>query len=341
MKDIDYRVLIVVPCLNEAQHIGPLAAQLSRAAARLRGLVVVADGGSTDGTVATVEAISARDTLVRLLHNPQRIQSAALNRAVAAYGDDASYLIRVDAHGVYPDDFCDRLLEEVEAIEADSVVVPMLTAGTGFVQGAIAEVQNSKLGTGGSKHRAGSNGEWVDHGHHALMRVDAFRAIGGYDETFSHNEDAELDFRLRQAGFRIWLSGRTQMTYHPRSTLGALYRQYLNYGRGRARNVLKHRVVPKLRQLVPLSVFPAACLLPLALMHWSAALPFVLWASACLVGGAALAIRSRKTGLVLAGISAMVMHFAWSLGFWRELAIRLPERLRATRRVAATPRGAA
>ena len=33
------------------------------------------------------------------------------------------------------------------------------------------------------------------------MRIAAFRGVGGYDESFSHNEDAELDYRLRQAGY--------------------------------------------------------------------------------------------------------------------------------------------
>ena len=65
----------------------------------------------------------------------------------------------------------------------DSVVVSMLTSGSGAVQKAVAAAQNSKLGTGGSKHRHLSAGEWVDHGHHALMRISAFTAVGGYDET--------------------------------------------------------------------------------------------------------------------------------------------------------------
>ena len=41
------------------------------------------------------------------------------------------------------------------------------------------------------------------------MRIAAFRAVGGYDESFSHNEDAELDYRLRQAGYRIWMTDKT------------------------------------------------------------------------------------------------------------------------------------
>jgi len=311
--------LIVIPCLNEAAHIGALLGQLCPAAARLGARIVVADGGSTDGTLAIVGEIAAKDPRVILLHNKRRIQSAAINLAVGTFGEGAEYLIRIDAHGGYPDDYCDRLLEEALATSADSVVVSMLTSGSGTVQKSVAAAQNSKLGTGGSKHRHLSAGEWVDHGHHALMRISAFGAVGGYDETFSHNEDAELDYRLRQAGYKIWMSGKTQMVYYPRASLKGLYFQYLGYGRGRAKNVLKHRVIPKVRQMVPLLVFPVVLLAAFSFVHWLAAVPLLLWASVCQGYGLWTAIRQRNADIALAGVSAMVMHLGWSVGFWLQL----------------------
>ncbi|CDX40696.1 Succinoglycan biosynthesis protein exoA [Mesorhizobium sp. ORS 3359] len=319
MTQANPSILIVIPCLNEAAHIGGLLDQLRPAAARLGGRIVVADGGSSDGTQAIVENIVAKDPRVILLANPKRLQSAAINLAVATLGEGADYLIRIDAHGDYPDDYCDRLVEEALATGADSVVVSMLTAGTGAVQKAVAAAQNSKLGTGGSKHRHMSEGEWVDHGHHALMRIAAFSHAGGYDESFSHNEDAELDYRLRQAGYRIWMSGRTHMVYYPRSSLKSLYLQYLGYGRGRARNVLKHRMVPKVRQMVPLLVAPVVLLALFSFVHWLAAVPFLLWAAVCLGYGLVTAVRQRNASIALAGVSAMVMHFGWSVGFWQQL----------------------
>ncbi|MHB2264594.1 glycosyltransferase family 2 protein [Aliihoeflea sp. PC F10.4] len=313
------RVLIVIPCLNEEQHIGPLLSWLLPVAVRLDALVVVADGGSTDETRSIAASAAADDERVVLLENPKRLQSAAINLAVERFANGAEYLIRIDAHGGYPPDFCDRLIEDADAVDADSVVVSMETSGDGTVQRANAAAQNSRLGTGGSKHRHAAQGQWIDHGHHALMRISAFRAVGGYDETFSHNEDAELDHRLRAAGFRIWLTGATRMTYYPRVTWTSLFRQYFAYGRGRARNVLKHRVVPGARQLAPLLVFPAALFSAFTFIHWIALVPIAAWAGICLAYGLATALRERTPQLALMGVSIMVMHLAWSAGFWREL----------------------
>lgn len=310
------KCLVVIPCLDEAGHIVGLIDVLRRTDTARERTIVVADGGSTDGTVGEVRHLAAADPRIRLLDNPLRIQSAGINRAVATFGDGFEYMIRVDAHGRYPDDYCDRLIEEAEATGADSVVVAMRTESSRPLGRAAALAQNSRLGNGGARHRSGAAGHWTDHGHHALMRVAAFRAVGGYDETFSHNEDAELDHRLRAAGHRIWMTAKTVMTYYPRDSFAGLFRQYLGYGRGRAMNIRKHRVVPKLRQMLPAAVLPVAVGAALAAIHWWAAVPFVLWALICLGYGIVLGLGQRSLTAPLAGLSAMVMHFAWSAGFW-------------------------
>lgn len=315
--------LIVIPCLDEAGYIEELITSLISQTANLDVQIIVADGGSVDGSQAIVERVTSRsDGKVVLLHNPKRLQSAALNLALKEYGSACKYVIRIDAHGTYPEDFCQQLLAEAEKMSADAVVVSMNTVGYDPVSSASAVVQNSRLGNGGSKHRTQSTGQWIDHGHHALIRVAAFNAIGGYDEAFSHNEDAELDYRLGEAGYRIWLTAKTGMTYHPRSSLSALFRQYLNYGKGRARNLLKHKVWPKARQNLPLLVFPAVALIGLQpVLGGLALLPALFWASVCMGFGLVVAVRTSQPNLILAGVSAIVMHLAWSLGFWLQLLL--------------------
>jgi succinoglycan biosynthesis protein ExoA len=315
----DVRSLIIIPCLNEAKHIEALIAKLGRAIDELDARIVVADGGSTDGTQAIVERIASSDSRVLLIDNPKRLQSAALNLAVMQLGFDYDYLIRIDAHGDYPLDYCQKLVEEAVDKQADSVVVAMRTMGFSAFQKATAVAQNSKLGNGGSKHREGAKGHWAEHGHHALMRTAAFEAVGGYDETFSHNEDAELDYRLKKAGYTIWLTDKTAMTYYPRSSIGTLFRQYLGYGRGRARNIMKHGSMPSLRQMLPLAVVPIFVGAFLAILNWIAVIPVGLWAFACVGYGFWIALGQKNPYGPLAAVSAMVMHFAWSAGFWLEI----------------------
>lgn len=320
----DYEPLIVVPCLNEAAHIGVVLEQLRRTIARVGGRIVVVDGGSVDGTFDIVEKHANLCPGINLIRNPQRIQSAGLNMAVKRFGNSATHLIRIDAHCSYSEDFCDLLLQEARSVYADCIVVSMAAQGHNRIQRINAAVQNSVIGNGGSKHRLRPQAGYVDHGHHALIKLAAFRAVGGYDPSFTHNEDAELDYRLNKAGYRLWLTSKTVVTYYPRGTLRALAQQYFNYGKGRASNLMKHRIIPRLRQAKVMLVLPAVLVAGLSGFSFIFAVPALIWVCVCLGAGVAMVIRTRQPDLLLSGISAMLMHFSWSLGFWQRVIARLP-----------------
>jgi len=311
-------LLIVIPCLNEERHLPGLLAWLRADPAAADARIVVADGGSTDASAEIVRRAAEEDARVVLLENPKRLQSAGVNLAVARYGDGAECFVRVDAHAGYPPDFLSQLLDAYRESGAQSVVISMRAAGDACFQRAAAAAQNSVLGAGGSAHRKGGARRWIDHGHHALFNTEAFRAAGGYDESFSHNEDAEFDTRLTARGGKILLAADVLIDYYPRRTARALARQYYAYGAGRARTARKHAAPLKPRQLLPLAVAPAlalACLTPLTL--WAAA-PAGAWLTLTLGYGAVLGARERNVCAIACGVPAAIMHAAWSIGFLRQ-----------------------
>lgn len=324
MTKTNDKTLIIIPCLNEENYIEPLIEQLNQDTNDLNVEIIIADGGSTDETIEIAKNLESEFDHIHLLNNPKKIQSAAINLAVETYGENAEYLIRIDAHADYPSDFCQTLLEEADETKAESVVIAMETSGKSEIQEAVAYAQNSVIGNGGSAHRnAESEGKFVDHGHHALMNIKAFTDIGGYDETFTHNEDAELDKRLSDAGYKIWLTDKTYCTYYPRDNFWALFKQYKNYGYGRAKTIIKHNLKPKPRQLAPAAVLPAL-IIAFLFTEFSLifALPIVFWALLCLGYGYYLGHKADKPHVcVWSGLAAMTMHIGWSIGFWYMLSL--------------------
>ena len=309
-------VLVVIPCLNERDTLPDVLSSILADDGIGSAIVAVVDGGSTDGTREWIDAFAKTHSRVVVLDNPRRLQSAAVNLAAEALGDGAAWLARVDAHCRYPSGFVSSLVASAAQQGADAVATPMVTDAHGCFQRAVAAAQNSRLGTGGSAHRHAGEGGWIDHGHHALIHMQRFRAIGGYDESFAANEDAEFDMRFKKAGGRIWLSGGQPITYYPRSSMSALFRQYLKYGAGRARTLLLHRARPRLRQLLPVAVAPAAALVLVSPLYGPLGIPALAWGGLCLIYGALIAVRLKDGCAIGAGIAAMIMHFAWSLGFW-------------------------
>jgi len=311
-------VTIVVPALNEARYIESCLSSLVAQCAAGRHEILVMDGGSRDATRAIVSAFCEHHASVILYDNPKRLQSAALNLGARLAAAHSTIMIRADAHAHYAQDFVSSCVSAMVQTGATSVVVPMRTQALpgAFLQRAIAAAQSSRLGNGGAAHRANPVSGFVEHGHHAAFNLPFFRALGGYDESFTHNEDAELDVRARKAGGGVWMCAEQAVLYYPRDRLNRLALQYYRHGSGRARTLRKHKLTPKLRQVVPLGAL-AGCVAGVA------AAPFVpadaslalAYPAICLTWGISEAIKRRDPSLVFAGLALMTMHLSWAAGF--------------------------
>jgi len=312
-------VLAVIPCLNEVDHIELTLKQMKED--RCIDLIIVADGGSTDGSLKIIDEYTSSFDKIHLIHNIAKIQSTGINLAVKQYSQDFKWLLRIDAHCIYPDNYATTLLQAAKDQKADCVVVPMLTIGEDGFQGAVSAAQNSVLGTGGSSHRHDDNSRFVDHGHHALMKLNFFQKAGGYCEAMPCNEDAELDYRMTNHGAKIWLESNAAIKYFPRSTPKSLWIQYFRYGVGRACNLQRHRMRPRLRQVLPLAVPIATILLVITPIHWTFSVPLLTWLFICIIFGAVIGSRQGGKWKLLSGFAAAIMHLAWGLGFiWQFLS---------------------
>jgi succinoglycan biosynthesis protein ExoA len=316
-------VSIVVPVLNEEDYIVPcLSSLLAQGAYWADGSefeIIVIDGGSTDRTREMVANLQMTHPAIRLAHNPKRLQSAAMNLAARIASPRATILLRADGHAVYPPDFLATCVKELINTGVESVVVPMVTKGDGGFQHAVAAAQNGLIGNGGSAHRQASESHFVEHGHHAAFTRNSFLAIGGYNETFSHNEDAEYDHRVSLAGGRIWMCGNVTLSYFPRRDPWGLAKQYFHHGAGRARTLMLHQMRPRLRQMLPLVIlFGTSGGLAVSWVDaWFVLFPLA-YCLLCLGWGVVEALRQRDPWMLAIGPAAIIMHLSWAAGFvWR------------------------
>jgi len=322
-----HEILVAIPVFNEEAHIEACVRSLMVGDERLRSAeFVVVDGGSTDRTRSIVSDLHDEFPNLRLAHNPKKLQSAAVNLAAREFGAGRRILVRCDAHAIYPEGYVTSVADSLSQRGVASVVVPMDAVGKTCFQSANAWIVDTPLGSGGSAHRGGRKSMFVDHGHHAGFDLKTFLDAGGYDESFSHNEDAEFDKRLKDAGGRIFLDADIRLAYLPRAKASALAKQYFNYGKGRARTILKHGEKPKLRQMIPPATL-AGCMLGLAIT------PFTLWGlilpggylAALALASVAVAVKHRSACGLLAGAASAIMHMSWAAGFFRQIVFGSPK----------------
>jgi glycosyltransferase involved in cell wall biosynthesis len=294
--------------------------------------VLVVDGRSTDATREIVGRLAADDPRVRLLDNPSRYQSAGMNVAIRASRGDV--IVRMDAHAEYADDFVEasvRALRVSGAMNAGGAARPK---AKGFFQRAVCAALGSPLGVGGSKYRNADNEGYVESVWGGAFRREVFEIAGMYDPKAITNEDAELNQRIIEAGFAIYLSKDVVAYYYPRSSLGGLLRQYHSYGKGRARTVLARGKLLSLRPVIPFVTVTAFA----ALGGLSVAVPAVsplLAALACVYGAAVVAeaVRvARRDSFALLPLLVIVfpaIHAAHGVGFWSGLLAHIGSKLGA------------
>jgi succinoglycan biosynthesis protein ExoA len=318
-------VTVVLPCLNEAAYVEAcVRTVLGQDYPADRMEVLVADGGSDDGTLAILARLAEGDGRLRVIANPRRIQSAGLNEAIrAARG---SVVVRMDVHCEYAPDYVRRCVEVLEATGADNVGGAQRPRAATRFQRLLAMALGSPLAVGGARYRSSGNEGQVDTVFLGAFRRSVFERVGLYDPAAVTNEDAELNQRILAAGGRIHLSRSIVVHYFPRETLGRLARQYYGYGRGRARTLCKHRGLPSWRPLAPFALVMAMAAMALVPALGPLAPYFVLGYAAAVAWETLRVGRAAGPGALLIGLILVTMHASHGAGFAAGLLRYLPQR---------------
>lgn len=301
-------VSVVVPVLDEAAHIDAVAESVT--AQDYAGPIefIFVDNGSTDGTRDRLAQIAENDQRVRVIDNPERGIPRTLNAGLAAATGEI--FVRMDAHSHYADDYVSIGVTLVESGEADWAAGPALAHGDGAWSRWTATALSSPLGVGGADFRRSTQMMPSDTAFGGVVRRDTLLDLGGWDERWVVNEDAELATRAIAADVRIMLVPAMAADYVPRDDPAALAKQYWRYGFWRARTSVEHPQSMRPSHVLPPAVVVA---LVLALKVLPARLAAVAWALA-LAGESARRSGGNPIGFAKLFSSFAIMHIAWGAG---------------------------
>jgi succinoglycan biosynthesis protein ExoA len=310
-------VSVLVPVRNEAAGIRTTVAamQAQRFDGRLEFLFI--DGRSDDATRAIVKGLASDDARIRILDNPDREVTPALNIGLrAARG---RYIARMDAHALYPPDYLAVGARRLEARDVEWVSGPALPEGTNTWSRRIELALRSPLGVGGSPFRRALSEEIeTDGAFTGMWRRETLDRHHGWDEDWIVNEDGELAARIRQGGGRIVCLPQMASRYFPRRSLRALARQYWRYGQYRAKTAGRYPESIRRSHLVPPAVTAVVAVSVVCLNRRRRAPQMVLaaYAAALCLEAVRLAPRARpRSDAAFLPVVLGTMHLAWGGGF--------------------------
>ncbi len=253
-------VSVIMPVRNEARYIRrSLGAVLAQDYLPQNMEVLIVDGMSDDGTRGIIRSmledlkiarrVSSPVQNINIIDNPSRTVSAGFNSALRrARG---AVIVRVDGHCEILPDYIRCCVEVLERTGAQCVGGPMAAVGESWVSRGIALALSSFFGVGGAPFRLSSKRQgYVDTVAFGAYRREVFDKLGGFDEDLVRNQDDEFNFRLIQAGGRIWLDPSIRSVYYSRAGLRSLWRQYFQYGFYKVLVIRKRGAVSSPRHLV-------------------------------------------------------------------------------------------
>lgn len=193
--------------------------------------ILLIDSMSSDKTRSIMEDFQSQNcgfARVLILENPGKLIPCGHNVALKYYSGEA--LVRVDAHVSLPDDFISKSVKGL--MEGENVyggIVESVADGDSPLAQTLLIAENSVFCGGAASFRHLTEKRYVDTIAFALYRRNVFEKVGYYNPLLPRSEDNDMNYRIREAGYRLCCDPTIRSLRFSRSTFGKLLKQkYMN-----------------------------------------------------------------------------------------------------------------
>lgn len=313
-------VSIVIPMLNEVGAIGQcinsiLALNYPRELVE----IVIVDGLSQDGSREKVQELAAMHTNIKMYDNSNKRTPRSLN--IGIHKSRGDIVIILGAHTRIKTDFVRLNVEYMNKMQVKCVGGTQINTGDTFVQQAIGVAMGSRFGIPSAPYRFYKKARFVDTVVYAAYSRELFDRIGYFDEKLHISEDAELNWRIRKAGYQIYYTPEIVSYYYPRKNLVRLGKQFFNYGILRVNVIKKHpdavkpiHIVPPFFVLTSLLLLIVGCVNMLFFKIFASMwfLYFIYLLVAALISSAQ---HKKFKYIIILPFAFITMQIAWGFGF--------------------------
>ncbi len=244
----------VIPVLNEEAHISQCIDSLL--AQTMSVDILVLDGGSTD---KTLEILSGYGKKITVVDNPGKRVAQARNLALELISDDVTHCLEIIGHSWVEKDHVELRINDMLELEKElgkpvGAIGTLTLAGNedtkvaSWIEGALA----TPIGSGGGQFKQFKGREKTKIPAFCIHRVEALRAVNGWDERFITSQDSDLSMRMLAAGWELWRSDVSHVRMHKRSSIRNWWRMCHRYGFWRTKVLFSHPQRADPREFLPI-----------------------------------------------------------------------------------------
>ena len=243
-------VSVVIPVYNEEKYIEKcISSVLEQDYDKSLLEILLVDGQSEDKTVEIIKEYEKKYPFITLLDNPGKLPQYAMNIGITAAKGE--YIVRMDAHAEYADDYISKCIETIKKTNAANVGGPTIAVGKTNKQKAVAAAFHSKFALGGGKHHDAEYEGSADSVWGGTFKRQTLMDMDLFDERMNYTEDDDINQRIRNNGGIIYITPKIKCYYYPRENYSSLFKQYFRYGKWRVAFIKKHKKPARISHLVP------------------------------------------------------------------------------------------
>ncbi len=316
------KLSVVIPCRNEAPFIEECLDAIygSEISDNVEMSVFVVDGMSDDGTRDKINELKAKYPTLHLVDNEKQLTPFAFNLGIYA-GGKVDYVQIVGARHIICKNYLAKCIEHLQRDERIWCVGGRIQNEYLNETGEIISIaMGTAFGMGLGNFRTLTKSGFTDTVTSPMYPYWVFEKIGFFDETLIRNQDDDFNFRVEQAGGKVYYEHDISLKYYVRGNFSGLKRQFFQYGYWKVFVNRKHKAVTTLRQLVPPLFVLYWCILPLTFLigYWyfvAASIPLSLYIVLLLFFSILHAKKIKHFPQLLR--TYWTLHFSYGMGYLR------------------------
>ncbi len=246
------KISVVIPCRNEAPYIEECIEAIYDAYLpdEASVSVFVVDGMSTDGTIEKIQNLKKSFPTLEIIENSKMLTPYAFNLGI--YASACDYVQIIGARHIISKNYISSCLQKLQKDPSvwcvggkiDNVYINQ----TGRI---ISKAMGTSLGMGIGNFRTLNESGYTDTVTSPMYPYWVFEKIGFFDEELIRNQDDDFNYRVTNAGGKIFFDADISLKYYVRGNYKNLWKQFSQYGYWKVYVNQKHQAVTTARQLVP------------------------------------------------------------------------------------------
>jgi len=316
------KIAVIVPCRNEVANISECidAIYNSNVPESYEISVFVVDGKSNDGTLTVLQELKLEHKSLEVIVNVNQLTPFAFNLGIFA-GNGNDYFQIIGARQIIDSNYIAKAVQTCE--ENKSIwcvggrVENVFLNDTGRV---IAKAMETPFGMGLGNFRTLEKSDFVDTVGTPMYPKFVFEKIGYFDENLIRNQDDDFNYRVTNAGGKIYYNNDISLKYYVRGNYNSLWKQFFQYGYWKVYVNKKHKAVTTLRQLIP-PLFIVYLFLLFFTPFFSTftagifGLPFITYILMAIYFSNKVSKEDKEIGFLDILLTFPILHISYGLGY--------------------------